>query len=133
MLFFVPLQDDTPLLVRDLSPSLLKCVEAVLEGDQPEEAQSAAVSSLKRGLSQLTDPRGESGLSDGALNVLDNATNMLEFDANVQLVAGLLLPLMEGFCVFNMGHQKALEKIQGHNNDMFLPPSVHWEGLALGK
>ena len=36
----IPLQDETPLAVRDLSPSLLKCVEAALQGDLLEGAQS---------------------------------------------------------------------------------------------
>ena len=75
----------------------------------PQGAQSVAVDSLKRGLNQLTDPKGESGLSDGALKVLDNTSNMLEAEANVEIVAELLLLLMQDFCVFNMSHQKALE------------------------
>lgn len=58
---------------------------------------------------------------------------MLETDANVKIVAELLLPLMKGFCVFNERHHKALENIHAHNYGMFLPPSVNWKGLALGK
>ena len=47
--------------------------------------------------------------SDGVLKVLDNTSNMLEAEANVEIVAELLLLLMQDFCVFNMSHQKALE------------------------
>lgn len=119
MLCFIPLQDKTPLPVRDLSPSLLKCVEAALEGDVLEGVQSVAVGNLKSGLNRLTDPRGERGLSDGALKALDSASKMLETDANVKIVAELLLPLMKGFCVFNERHHKALGNIHAHNYGMF--------------
>ena len=116
-----------------VSPSLLKCVEAALQGDLLEGAQSVAVSCLKSGLNRLTDPRGECGLSDGTLMALDSASKMQEADANVQIVSELLLPLMKGFCVFSMQpHHKALGNIHGHNHAMFLPSSVNWKGLALG-
>jgi len=83
-------------------------------------------------LNKLTSPTGERGLSDGALKTLDSASKMLETDANVKIVAELLLPLMKGFCVFNTRHRKALGKIHADNYGMFLPPSFNWKGLALG-
>lgn len=57
---------------------------------------------------------------------------MLEADANVKIVAEILLPLMKGFCVFHTSHHKALEKKQPDNKGMLLPPSLNWKGLALG-
>lgn len=57
---------------------------------------------------------------------------MLEADANVKIVAEILLPLMKGFCVFHTSHRKALEKKQPDNKGMLLPPSLNWKGLALG-
>lgn len=109
------------------------CRGSALEGDVLEGVQSVAVGNLKSGLNRLTDPRGERGLSDGALKALDSASKMLETDANVKIVAELLLPLMKGFCVFNERHHKALGNIHAHNYGMFLPPSVNWKGLTLGK
>ena len=111
------------------------CVEAVLEGDEleAESVQIVAVANLKSGLNQLTNPGREFGLSDDALKSLDSTSKMLETDANVKIVAELLLPLMKGFCFFSTRHRKALGKIHAKNYGMFLPLSLNWKGLALGK
>ena len=95
--------------------------------------QSVAVTNLKNGLNRLTNPVGEFGLSDDAMKTLDSASKMREPDANVKIVAEILLPLMKGFCVFNTSHCEALEKKQPNTNGMRLPHSLNWKGLALGK
>ena len=83
-------------------------------------------------MNHLVDPEGQFGLSDHSLKALDSASKMLETDANVKIVAELLLPLMEGYCVFNMHHRKALNAY-AVKTQMFLPPSLGWNGLAIGK
>ena len=73
---------------------------------------------------------GEFGLSDDSMKALHSASKMLESDANVQIVAEILLPLMKGFCVFNTSHRKALEKKQRDNNGMLLI-LLHLTGKVL--
>ena len=84
-------------------------------------------------MNQLVNPEGQFGLSDDALRALDSASHMLETDANVKIVAELLLPLVKGFCVFNANHHTALGKINADDSRLCLPPSLNWKGLALGK
>ena len=129
------MQDATPLLLRDLSPPFLKCVETVLEGGELEAEEgklSAAVANLKSGLNQLVNPEGKFGLSDHSLKALHFASLKQETAANVEIAAELLLPLMKGYCVFNMNHSKTL-KACAISDQMFLPSSLHWKGLAIGK
>ena len=58
-----------PLPLRDISSTFLKCVEAVLRGDELEatDVSSVADANLKSGLNQLVNPEGRCGLSDNAL------------------------------------------------------------------
>ena len=122
--------------LRDIIPPFLKCVEAVLRGDDLEasDISSVAVANLKSGLNQLVNPEGESGLSDVALRALESASKMqFKTEANVKIVSELLLPLMKGFCVFNAHHRKALHKVNAPDSRLCLPPSLDWKGLALGK
>ena len=121
--------------LRDISPTFLKCVEAVLRGDEPEatDVSSSVVANLKSGLNQLVNPEGQFGLSDYALRALESALTGNEYEANVKIASELLLPLMRGFCVFNAHHRKALNKVNAPDSQLRLPHSLNWKGLALGK
>ena len=110
-------------------------MEAVLRGDglEAKDVTSVAVANLKSGLNQLVNPEGQFGLSDDAVRAFDSASDMFIPDTNVKIVSELLLPLMKGFCVFNTQHREAHQKITAADSRLRLPPSINWEGLALGK
>ena len=114
-------------------PSFHKCVEAVLKGDELEvKGARVAVGNLMNGLNRFTNPVGEFGQSDDVLKSIESASKPQDTDFNVKIVAEMMMPLMKGFCVFNVSHHKALEAKQPDNYGMVHPPSLKWKGLGLG-
>ena len=120
-----------------LSPILLEVLESVSNGIQQESLVGKAVGVLEEGLAKLTDPTRESGLNQEFVKLMcsfGHQSTRNEAQTNAAIARGILLPLIDGFCILNASHEDAINKgAQPSERPLFLPSRMGWKGLALGK
>jgi len=120
-----------------LSPLLLEVLESVSNGVQQESLVGEAVGVLEEGLAKLSDPARERGLSQEFLELMGSFGHQSthnEAQSNAAIARGILLPLIDGFCILNASHEDAINKgTQLSERPLFLPSRMGWKGLALGK
>ena len=120
-----------------LSPLLLEVLESVSNGIQQESLVGKAVGVLEEGLAKLTDPARERGLSREFVKLMCNfgrQSTRNKAQSNAAIARGVLLPLIDGFCILNASHEDAINKgAQPSERPLLLPSRMGWKGLALGK
>lgn len=135
--FNIGLVQGPPVPFALLSPLLLEVLESVSNGIQQESLVGKAVGVLEEGLAKLTDPTRESGLSQEFTKLMcsfGSQSTCNEAQTNAAIARGILLPLIDGFCILNASHEDAIDKgAQPNERPLFLPSRMGWKGLALGK
>ena len=120
-----------------LSPLLLEVLESVSNGIQQESLVATAVGVLEEGLAKLSDPARERGLSQEFEELMSNfgdKSTQNEAQSNAAIAKGILLSLIDGFCILNASHEDEINKrTQLGERQLYLPARMGWKGLGLGK
>ena len=135
--FNIGLMQGPPVPFALLSPLLLEVLESVSNGIQQESLVGKAVGLLEEGLAKLTDLTRERGLSQEFVELMcsfGHQSTRNEAQTNAAITRGILLPLIDGFCILNASYEDEInEEAQSSDKPLFLPSRMGWKGLALGK
>ena len=120
--------------ILQLAPSLVQFLEASATSCQDAGPKREAIEVLQNALQLRTDPKSKFGLHWHILGVLDERlqktkNGMTKEAINMAIFNHILGHSTKSCLVLSKGHSK----VNKHPKQTYLPETLRWDGLALGK